>query len=100
MRVPVKVVTRGFVPRGSAAWVPLRRRIVFAHPRRMTARLMAHELQHVLQAEKVIWPLAYVIQWARHGFSYTNMPYEVEARAAERQPHMLQWATEVIAGLP
>ena len=100
MRVPVRVIQTNAVPPGAAAWVPKKRTILVRPQHARNKRLMAHELQHVRQAEKAAWPLAYVIQWMRSGFSYTNMPYEVEARAAETQPHMLQWADEVIKGLP
>ena len=101
MRVPVKVVKRGLTP-GAAAWVPLPRLIVFAKPDfARDEALMAHELQHVLQAEAHgwRWPLAYVAQWARSGFSYTNMPFEVEARAAAVDAVMLAWARDVQATL-
>lgn len=99
-KVPVRVVKKGLVPPPAAAWVPLPRLIVFAAPKfTQNVELMAHELMHVLQAEEYgwRWPLVYVAQWVRSGFSYTNMPFEVEARDAQKNFDMLEWAREVIA---
>ena len=98
MRVPVSLRRSVWVPDGFAAWVPCKRTILVRVGHPVTPRLIAHELAHVLQAERHAWPWAYVRQWAATGFSYTNMPFEVEARAAERDETMLAWARDVLAG--
>ena len=97
-RVPVKVITRGIVPPGAAAWVPLPRTIVFKRPEWINERLMAHELAHVSQWERHGWwfPVLYVWGWARAGFSYSENTFEREARALERNQCYLSWAREVM----
>jgi len=95
-RVPVSLKRSAFVPSGFAAWVPFKRTILIAPGAVATPRLIAHELCHVHQAEKTIWPLAYVLQWAATGFSYARMAFEVEARKAETEPFYLSWATDVL----
>ena len=97
-RFPFTVWRTPLVPDGFAAWVPCKRQVWVAPNTVVTPRLMAHEIAHLIQAENAVWPLAYVIQWAATGFSYTNMPFEVEARAAERDETMLAWARDVLAG--
>jgi len=95
-RVPVSLKRSALVPNGFAAWVPLKRTVLIAHGAVVTPRLIAHECAHVLQAEKTIWPLAYVLQWAASGFSYSRMPFEVEARKAETEPFYLDWARDLL----
>ena len=94
-RVPV-TITRAWVPPGFAAWVPKPRTIIVGHNVVLTQRLLAHELAHVLQAEEYRWPSAYVWQWITTGFSYTRMPFEVEARAAEKNIWYLAWACDLM----
>lgn len=95
-RTPV-AMRIGWTPPGAHAWVPLPRTIVVRSAELVTERLVAHELAHVLQAEaNPPWPLTYVWQWIRTGFSYTRMPFEVSARAAERNEAMLEWARDLI----
>jgi hypothetical protein len=94
-RVPVRI-TRGLVPPGAAAWVPARRTIIIAPGAVVTERLLAHELAHVKQAETRPWPLAYALQWAVTGMSYTRMPFEVEARAAEGHAFYRAWARDLL----
>lgn len=100
-RVPVTVrhSSLPFFPRWVAATVPAKRTILVREGFTLDRRLLAHELRHVTQAEHAAWPLAYVIQWARSGFSYTRMPYEREARAAERDERYLAWADDLLAGV-
>ena len=101
VRIPVRIVRR--TPFGGAwvaAQVPFKRTIWVRPSVDLTARLLAHELRHVIQAERAIWPLAYVIQWARTGFSYHRMSYEREARAAETDARYLAWAEDLIRGSP
>jgi hypothetical protein len=98
-RVPVTIRRSHLVPPGFAGWVPLKRTVLIARGQPLTERLLAHELCHVRQAEEAIWPLAYLIQWAHSGFSYSRMAYEVEARAAERCPWHLTWARDLMKGL-
>ena len=96
-RVPVNLRRSGLVPAGFAAWVPVRRTVLIGRDVEVTERLMAHELKHVHQAERHAWPGAYVWQWIRTGFSYTRMPFEVEARAAELDPFYRAWAADELA---
>jgi hypothetical protein len=92
----VTIVRSPFVPWGYSAWVPRRRTIVVARHVVLTERLLAHELVHVHQAERTLWPLAYVAQWASTGFSYATMPYEREARVAERDSFYVAWARDLL----
>jgi hypothetical protein len=94
--VRVTIVRSVFVPRGFSAWVPRKRTIVVAPRTVLSERLLAHELAHVRQAERTVWPLAYVVQWAVSGFSYPTMPFEREAREAERDPFFLAWARDLL----
>jgi hypothetical protein len=98
-RVDVSIKRSALVPAGYAAWVPRKRRILIARGATLTERLLAHELKHVTQAERHPWPWAYLTQWARTGFSYTNMPFEIDARAAERDPQYLAWARDLMQAL-
>jgi hypothetical protein len=59
---------------------------IVVHPRAaLTAELIRHELEHVRQWRSDGWrfPVRYAVQYARHG--YRANPYEVSARAAERE---------------
>ena len=94
-RVPV-TIRRAWVPPGFAAWVPKPRTIIVGHNVVLTQRLLAHEHAHVLQAEEYRWPSAYVWQWITTGFSYTRMPFEVEARSAEKNIWYLAWACDLM----
>jgi hypothetical protein len=98
MQVPV-VVKRSSLPgypRWVAATVPCKRTVLVRPGVALTARLLAHELAHVLQAERHPWPLAYLMQWVASGFNYHAMPFEVEARKMEREPFMLSWARDLL----
>ena len=98
--VPVNLVRS--VPIGGdwvAAQVPFKRTIWVRPGVPLTRRLVAHELRHVMQAERHAWPIAYFWQWFTTGRNYHTMPFEVEARAAERDPQYLKWADEVIASV-
>jgi hypothetical protein len=95
-RVPVNMRRSHLVPPGFAAWVPLRRTILIKPGAEASERRIAHELVHVHQAERSLWPLAYVIQWAATGFSYKRMPYEVEARASQNEPFYRAWARDLL----
>ena len=95
-RVSVSITRSRLVPRGFAAWVPMRRCVLIGQRVVVTERLLAHELCHVHQAEESVWPLAYVTQWLANGMKYTTMPYERQARAAETIPFYLEWATDLI----
>ena len=60
---------------------------IVVHPgAALTAELVRHELEHVRQWRRDGWrfPIRYAVQYARHG--YRANPYEVAARAAEREP--------------
>ena len=97
-RVPV-AIRRAWVPPGFAAWVPRARTIIVGRDVEVTERLLAHECAHVLQAERYSWPSAYIWQWITTGFSYTRMPFEVEARAAEKNVWYLAWARDLMKDL-
>jgi hypothetical protein len=60
-----------------------KKRVAFAG--RFNLWLFAHELGHVEQMRRFfwffIWDIVYFLQWIRVGFSYENIPFEVEARA-------------------
>jgi hypothetical protein len=98
-RVPVTIRRSALVPPGAAAWVPVRRLILVRPSEPLTERLLAHELAHVTQAETFSWPLAYLAQWARTGFSYSRMPFEVAARKAEVDPWYRAWAHDLMRDL-
>jgi hypothetical protein len=58
---------------------------ILVHPdARLTPGLLRHELAHVRQwrAQPFTFPLRYLLRHVRHG--YQRNPYEVEARADER----------------
>jgi hypothetical protein len=95
-RVPVRVARSAFVPPRAHAWVPRRRTVLVRHRVPLSRQLLAHELVHVQQAERRAWPLAYILQWITTGFSYTRMPFEVEARAGESEPFYLDWADTLL----
>lgn len=62
---------------------------IVVHPDvRLTPRLLRHELAHVRQWQDrpLTFPLRYVLEHLRHG--YSQNPYEVEARAAEQDPDL------------
>ena len=97
-RVPVSIKrVRWLALPWVRAMVPRKRVILVRRDVALTERLLAHELAHVIQAERHPWPLAYFAQWVASGFSYTNMPFEVEARKAEREPWYLAWANDILS---
>ncbi|HUH13254.1 MAG TPA: DUF4157 domain-containing protein [Longimicrobiales bacterium] len=94
--VPEGVVVRrgGLIPRvagvlsgmgGAAHAVTLGDTIVVHPSAPLTPRLLRHELAHVRQwrAGGLLFPLRYTIGHLVHG--YHRNPYEIEARAAERE---------------
>lgn len=97
MSLPKIIVGR--VPPGAVAWVPVPDLIVvrerkFASHR----RLIAHELQHVIQHNVYGWMfyVHYVWGWVTAGFSYRRNWMERDARLAETDPEMLEWADQLI----
>jgi hypothetical protein len=99
--IAVKIVRVPFiVPAWARAQVPRRGVIWVRRDVALSERLLAHELRHVMQAESHPWPWAYFAQWALTGFSYRDMPFEVEARAAENEPFYRQWARDLLASNP
>ena len=70
--------------KGPAAAVTLGRTIVVHPDVALTPRLLNHELAHVRQwqTRPFTFPLRYVWHHIRRG--YQSNPYEIEARAAER----------------
>jgi len=96
-KVPVTIVRRVPLGRGwVASQVPFKRTIWVRPGAVLTKRLLAHELRHVTQAENHPWPLAYLWQWLTTTRNYHTMPFEVEARAAEKDPAYLTWAEELL----
>lgn len=104
-RVPVDVRFSRLVPPQAAAWVPWPRTIRFKPGTPLYVGLMAHELMHVLQAEKYgkAWPAVYLAQWLKTGImigsfarAYHEMPFEKEARRAEQDLDMRVWARDII----
>jgi hypothetical protein len=96
-KIPV-TLKKGFVFGRFIGWVPLPRTIIYKNGYTPTKRFVAHELCHVTQYEKHGWsflPL-YLWQWISSGFSYTNIPMEIEARSMESDPGYLAWAEEVL----
>jgi hypothetical protein len=94
--VKIKV---GFVWPGAVAWVPNKHTILVLDDKwAKNVKLIAHELKHISQAKKLgpFFIPVYVLKWVLAGFSYKNHPMEIEAREAERNPHYLGWAREVI----
>ena len=94
--VPDGVVVRrgGLIPRvagvlsglgGAAHAVTLGDTIVVHPSASLTPRLLRHELAHVRQWRTLgpLFPVRYAIAHLVHG--YHENPYEVEARAAERE---------------
>lgn len=96
-KVPVKLVS-GFVFPRYAAWVPFRRLIVYSRNVTPTRRLVAHELVHVLQHERfgVSFYFRYFWGWVSSGFSYWDIPMEIEARKGEMDSFYLLWAEELM----
>lgn len=97
-RVPV---TLKWVDKLWPIWVGARvsnRTIYVAMGTYLTPALLAHELMHVLQRDRLgPWFLcAYLLGWMRAGFRYHLNPMEVEARKAERDPDMLSWAEDLL----
>lgn len=98
VRCPVLIKRKSFlIPFWAAAQVPAKRTIWVKRGVTLTPTLLAHELAHVIQAEQYPWPLAYFMQWASSGFKYHSMPFEVEARRAEKDPWYRSWASDIIA---
>lgn len=97
-RVPV-VIRVGWVPPGSAAWVPRKRLIVIRDPVYLYTALVAHELRHVLQRERLGWKFlwTYIWQWARDGFDYHDIDMEERAVDDADHPGLVAWAEELIA---
>ncbi len=69
---------------------------------RLTRRLLAHELAHVLQW-RAFGVRVFVCRYARHlaARGYEHHPLEIIARLAEQDDFYLQWAQEILtAGEP
>ena len=98
-RVPVTVArAHVLIPFWARAQVLRPREILVRHGVELDARLLAHELAHVIQRERLgrWFDLVYVWQWATVGFRYSRIPLEVEARAAEVNRWYLAWASGVM----
>ena len=64
---------------------------------RLTARLLAHELAHVLQW-RALGVVGFVRRYAGHLIrqGYENNPLEITARLAEGDDFFLDWAREIL----
>lgn len=95
--IPVRI-KRGWVPGGKAAWVPKPRTIVLAEGVEPSVKLIAHELCHVQQYERLgyFFYLSYVIGWASAGFSYANNWMEREAVDCAKRYKMQSWARDLL----
>jgi hypothetical protein len=59
---------------------------VYIHPEHLNnERLLRHERAHVEQFRREGWMFYVRYVWYNLRFGYRNNPYEIEARAAERQ---------------
>ena len=96
-RVPVTLTWLAvLLPTWAAAQVIMPRRVFVRKGVRLSERLLAHELCHVVQWEREGLAFAgrYLFSVLRHG--YHNSPYEIEARQAESEPFYRQWACDVL----
>ncbi len=66
---------------------------------RLTRRLLAHELTHVLQWHS-LGALGFVCRYARHLITrgYEQNPLEIMARLAEQDVFFLEWAQQILTG--
>jgi hypothetical protein len=59
---------------------------VYIHPAHLrNLRLLRHEQAHVEQFEREGWAFYAKYLWYNLRFGYRNNPYEIEARAAEKE---------------
>jgi hypothetical protein len=81
--IPVRVASWALGTRGAAA-ITLGRTVFLAPGTRLSAELLLHELRHVHQfSERKTFPLRYLWQSLRHG--YSGNAYEVDARRYSAQ---------------
>jgi hypothetical protein len=94
--IPVKII---YVPWLIPTWARAqtwRQVVLVRRGVRLTKRLLAHELAHVLQWRTLgVW--GFLSQYARHllRYGYEKNPLEIEARAAEQDEFFLSWAQEI-----
>jgi hypothetical protein len=96
-KVSVKIVVKErLIPDWAAAQVLMPRTIWIKPAYKNNARILAHELAHVMQWERYGLKFAVMYLWdvARHG--YVNSRFEVEAMAAENDEFYVDWARELI----
>jgi hypothetical protein len=96
-RVPVRVIVKNkLTPNWAVAQVLIPRTIWIKPAYKNNARILAHELAHVIQWELYGLKFAVMYLWdvARNG--YVNSRFEVEARAAENDEFYVDWARELI----
>jgi hypothetical protein len=64
---------------------------------RLTEKLLAHELAHVLQW-RVLGVVGFILQYTRHFMrqGYEGHPLEMAAHLAAQDDYFLQWAQEII----
>lgn len=96
--IPVQIIK---VPRLWPPWVSARvsnRTIYVTERTRLTTKLLAHELCHVIQRERLGagFLFVYLLGWIEAGFVYKDNPLELEARDAEQDPFYLSWAERIL----
>lgn len=93
----VNIVRRNWiVPKGYAA-ITLGNTIYVRHDTNLTHSLLAHELMHVLQWQRLgFWGFVWNYGWTfvRDGFRYKNIDLEEEAR--NPTPEVKAWAAELL----
>lgn len=95
---PVKIIKKKtLIPNWAAAQVLMPRKIFVKPEHARNARLIAHELRHVIQWEEhgILFGIKYLLSMIPDGYSESK--YEQEARAAEKDSFYLDWARELIS---
>ncbi len=95
--IPVKII---YVPWLIPAWARAqtwRNAVLVRRGVRLTTRLLAHELAHVLQW-RTLGAWGFVCQYARHllRYGYEKNPLEIAARVAEQDEFYLAWARDIL----
>lgn len=73
--------------------------IVILPEYRTSVRLVAHELAHIVQWNRIGWDFPIVYAHQVITFGYWDAPLEIEARAAAVDAWYLAWAWDVIDAL-
>jgi|GEM_PF-1479076 hypothetical protein len=95
--VPVRIIRVPWLIPGWARAQTWRQVILVRRGVKLTTRLLAHELAHVLQW-RAFGPFGFVRRYARHLWApgYEHHPLEIIARLAEQDEFYLTWAREIL----